>query len=109
MSDIGMTNSVTEIMSQEVPCPDPECGGRAFPEQDGDHIYYECEDCGFNFGYERAPQPAVTGDAQGACSIGVPESIRRAASKHMENAMAGLDDLQPLPAETPVSLTKKRA
>lgn len=105
MSDSGLT----EIRSQEVPCPDPDCGGMGEPDQDGDHLFYECKECGYQFGWDRVPQPAHVGDgAGGSCQIGVPESVRRAASKHMEGAIAGLDDTLPLePPSTPVTLTRK--
>ncbi len=73
-----------------VRCADPECSGAAEPEQDGEHAYYECADCGYVFGFTRtspALQPA------GACAVGVPEDIRRAASQPMTNAVAASSPL----------------
>lgn len=64
-------------VDEPVPCHDPECaeaGGMADPESDGELRYYACTSCGFEFGYELAAQDA------GACQLGVPEEIRRAAS-----------------------------
>jgi rubredoxin len=57
-----------------VPCHDPECGGTAEPESDGELRYHACTTCGYEFNYEQASQDA------GACQIGVPEDVRRAAS-----------------------------
>lgn len=102
MTDNMMTNSVVEIASQEATCPDPECRGVAEPDQDGDHIFYECQSCGYQFGWEKAPAPAITGDSEGSCSIGVPESVRRAAAKFSDNALDQLDK------STPVSITRKK-
>jgi len=60
-----------------VPCLDPECaerGGMAEPESDGDLHYYACTICGYEGGYEQAVP------AEGNCSLGIPEKVRRAAS-----------------------------
>lgn len=58
-------------------CGDPECSGQAEPEQDGEHCsYWACPECGFEFGYELMSPDSD----EGACQIGVPENIRRAAS-----------------------------
>lgn len=63
-------------VDEAVRCGDPECEleqPSAQPEADGDLRYYACR-CGFEFGFERdAPQ-------EGACSLGVPEDVRRKAS-----------------------------
>lgn len=67
-------------------CADPECGGLAEPEQDGEHRYLECTCCGYAFGWERVETVAV--NPEGGCSVGIPETIRRAASTAMENALA---------------------
>lgn len=96
-----------ETLSQLVYCVDPECldpatGVRSIaePEQDGDHLFYECVTCGFAFGWEKKPQTVAT---EGSCAIGVPEDIRRAASAGMDAAMtAGLS-----PTEKPVTLGRK--
>jgi hypothetical protein len=64
-------------VDEPVPCFDPECaedGGMGFPEADGDLRYYACPECGMEFGYEQVRQDA------GACQIGIPEEVRRAAS-----------------------------
>ncbi len=72
----------------EQPCGDPECGGVATFEQDGDHCtYWACEECGFEFGFEMLAQ---TDDS---CQIGVPEQIRRAASMPAQRV---LDDGKPI-------------
>ncbi len=73
-------------------CADPACNGRAEPEQDGDHTYFECPECGYAFGFTRLSTVAVQQD--GACAVGVPEDLRRAASQPMTNALAAS---QPLP------------
>jgi hypothetical protein len=75
-------------MSGVAQCGDPECGGTATLEQDGDHCtYWACEECGFEFGYELISQQDET------CQIGVPESIRRQASAA---ANAVFDDGKPI-------------
>jgi hypothetical protein len=61
---------------EPVSCADPECPEpqpSAQPEADGDLRYYACA-CGMEFGYEVARQDA------GACQLGIPEQVRRAAS-----------------------------
>lgn len=73
------------IKAESVRCADPECSGRAEPEQDGDHTYFECEECGYAFGFTRLETVAVQPD--GACSVGVPEDLRRAASQPMTKAL----------------------
>lgn len=80
------------LKADTVPCNDPGCRGRAEPEQDGDHTYFECLECGYAFGFTRLETVAVQRD--GACAVGVPEDIRRAASLPMTNALAAS---QPLP------------
>lgn len=89
----------TPIESQTVPCFDPSCPGTGEPEQDGEHLYYTCSDCGNDFGWERAPQPTAI-DADGACAIGVPADLRRAASAGMEQALGVVG--------TPVSIGRKK-
>jgi hypothetical protein len=72
------------INAESVPCADPQCRGRAEPEQDGDHLYFECITCGYAFGFTRSEtvlHPANT------CAVGVPEDVRRAASQPMTNAL----------------------
>lgn len=72
--------------AETVPCTDPGCGGQAEPEQDGDHIYYECLTCGYTFGFTRTENLLV--QPGGACAVGVPEDVRRAASQPMTKALA---------------------
>jgi hypothetical protein len=74
------------ISSDSRPCSDPSCNGRAEPEQDGDHTYFECVDCGYCFGFQRVETVAV--NRAGHCSVGIPEDVRRAASQPMTNALA---------------------
>lgn len=62
------------LIEGEQPCPDVDCGGVAEPEVDAGYSYYECGECGFQFGYARMDQPDET------CALGIPEAIRRAAS-----------------------------
>jgi hypothetical protein len=76
-------------MSLVVLCPDPECGGECEVEQDGDHRYFECIECGYSFGYERQLQDLTTD----TCAIGVPIEIRQRAMGE--------------PTSVPVTLTKK--
>lgn len=78
------------------PCPDPECGGTAEPEQDGDHLYFECTRCGYAAGYHKAEQPTLAANQSGHCSVGVPEAVRRAASAAMDNALTAASTLGPL-------------
>ncbi len=65
-------------VDEPVSCGDPECPElqpSAQPEADGDLRYHACA-CGFEFGYEMAGQD----EDAGACSLGVPEAVRRRAS-----------------------------
>jgi hypothetical protein len=72
------------INAESVPCADPECGGQAEPEQDGNYLYFECA-CGHTFGFTRSETVLV--DPTGACAVGIPEDVRRAASQPMTNAL----------------------
>lgn len=74
-------------------CADPECleenGPRmAEPEQDGDHSYYICTVCGYEFGWGKVQSQTMAVEQDGSCQVGIPETIRRSASAGMENAMA---------------------
>lgn len=80
------------ISRDSVRCNDPACGGRAEPEQDGDHTYFECVECGYAFAFQRVETVAV--NPEGRCSVGIPEDVRRAASQPMTNALAAS---RPLP------------
>lgn len=82
---------MTATSAEAVACKDPACPGLAEPEQDGDHTYYECDLCGYSFGFERAETVAVNPD--GACSVGIPESVRRVASQPMTNVLAAQPQL----------------
>lgn len=80
------------IKADSTPCADPGCRGRAEPEQGGDYTFFECETCGYAFGFTRTGNALA--NSNGACAVGVPEDIRRAASQPMTNALAAS---QPLP------------
>ena len=68
--------SETQVDDGVRPCANPECHNEGVEvEQDGDHLYFECEECGFAFGWTR-----LSDQPEGNCSIGVPESVRRSAS-----------------------------
>ena len=75
---------------EDVACRDPSCGGRAEPERDGEHQYFECIECGMTFGYERVSTDTETN----TCAIGVPNEIR-------QRAMG-------TPQAVPVTLTKRK-
>lgn len=91
-----MSQHLVETRAEERRCPDPDCGGLAEPEQDGDHKYFACVDCGFEFGWERVETSILAEDADGNCSVGVPASVRRAVS--------GIGQPQEPPVPKPVSL-----
>lgn len=74
------------INAESVACKDPECRGRAEPEQDGDHTYVECVQCGYAFGFQRVSTPSL--NPGNTCSVGIPEDVRRAASQPMTHALA---------------------
>jgi len=59
----------------------------AEPEQDGEHCYYSCPTCGYLFGFSTA-RLSLTAQNDGACAVGVPEDVRRAASAPMRNVLA---------------------
>jgi tRNA(Ile2) C34 agmatinyltransferase TiaS len=73
------------IKAESVRCADPQCGGRAEPEQDGDHLYFECTDCGYAFGFSR--METALQQSTGTCAVGIPEDVRRAASQPMTDAL----------------------
>ena len=86
--------AVQESSQQAKPCP--ICGVLAEPEVDGDLRWWECEDddCesgGHQWGWERWLQPK-----DDACSLGVPEDVRRAASRPMEAAQSQERQSQPI-------------
>lgn len=78
---------------EDIACGDPECAEANSPlltaevEVDGDHKYHVCIECGYNFNYQKVEGSGVADDA---CSIGVPESIRKIASAAPEGAIANL-------------------
>lgn len=63
--------------------PCPECGELTEPEQDGDHRYFDCQDCGVEFGYSRMETTVLDADGH-SCSAGVPDEIRKAFSRPPE-------------------------
>lgn len=85
----------TQIDGRECPI----CGEMAEPEIDGDHRYWEClsDECeagpGYAWGYERVEEGTRV---EGSCSIGVPESVRKAASAPMESVIARERQAQPV-------------
>ena len=48
------------------PCRDPDCLGEAIQEQDGDHSYWDCQECGYCFGYE------IVEMGEDTCAVGIP-------------------------------------
>lgn len=83
------------ISRDSVRCTDPECSGRAEPEQDGDYTYHECLECGYAFGFQRIE--TLVANPADHCSVGIPEDVRRAASRPMTKALTAS---QPLPLLT---------
>lgn len=74
-------------------CADPECGGTAEPEQDGDHRFHECRSCGYAFAWHRVTD---TGDAStDPCSAGIPENVRRTASGFAQQVLAEQGKTEP--------------
>jgi hypothetical protein len=71
-----------EDLTEERPCANPDCDEEQVePETDGDVRFWECESCGYAWGYERLSEATKI---EGSCSLGVPESVRRAASGPVE-------------------------
>jgi hypothetical protein len=91
-----MSELETDLV-QDKPCFDPECAGTAEPDKDGDHMYWTCGLCGSEFDYERVGQNPEAG----ACSIGVPESVRQRFSNEPTWE-------PPEPEATPVTLGPRR-
>lgn len=61
-------------VDEPVPCRDPDCaeqGGVGEPDGDSETRFYVCNECGYEFGFQRVKQ----GDS--TCQIGVDESVRR--------------------------------
>jgi hypothetical protein len=78
--------TISQVTTDARPCANPECDNQEVePEQDGEHLYFECEECGYGFGWEKIEEGVRL---EGNCSIGVPESVRRASSAGMEGAIA---------------------
>lgn len=81
-------------IDESVACFDPECvdeaGTRSLaePEQDGEHAYHHCPECGNDFGFRRVRPQSVAVDSAGTCAVGVPEHVRLRASAAMEGAIA---------------------
>lgn len=82
-----------EDLTEELPCANPDCDEEAVePETDGDVRYWECGECGYAWGYERLSEATKI---EGTCALGVPESLRKAASAPAEGALrkSGVVDL----------------
>lgn len=76
--------AVEQWSAQARPCGDPDCGGVAEPEGDQELWYYVCDECGYEFGWEKVGTEIAE---VGGCSRGISEDVRRAASAPMEAAM----------------------
>jgi hypothetical protein len=77
---------VIEDLADERPCANPECDNEAVePEADGDVRYWECLECGYAWGYERLEERTRI---EGACSLGISENVRRAASAPAEGYLS---------------------
>lgn len=88
--------TITQVESEERPCP--LCGVMAEPEADGELRYWvceneECEAPYYEWGYEKIEEGVRL---EGNCAIGIPESVRRAASAPMEGAIAKERQAQPV-------------
>lgn len=70
--------------AQSRPCGDPDCEGVAEPEGDQELWYYVCDECGFEFDYQKVTTEVVSVEG---CSRGIPADVRRAASAPMERAL----------------------
>jgi hypothetical protein len=104
--DTAFAASVTERQDEQRPCFDPDCGGIAEPEQDGEHCkYWSCADCGNDFGFERLQPNVITEDADGTCQVGIPEAIRRSASQGMTKAIS--EEAARAPVEIGLTIGKK--
>lgn len=96
-----------------IPCPDTECfvtedvmwsrpdlkvGDRspAEPEYDDTHQWKECVTCGYQTAYVQTDAVSVGGGGD-SCQVGIPESVRRAASSHAEKAIAKQAASAPVP------------
>lgn len=82
-----------ESYEQNRACPDSDCPGTAEPVEEpqggpGSVLrYFVCGTCDMEFGYELAAGEA---SAAGACSLGIPEGVRRAASVPPEGSQVFL-------------------
>jgi hypothetical protein len=88
-----MSDELLEMVGDTVPCRDPECIGTAEVEVDGDHRFYVCEACGFEFGHKKSEGTSLNSDN---CGIGVPESLRRRASAATQSAIQQEERAQPV-------------
>jgi hypothetical protein len=74
-------SDITELQTDARLCPvcpdEMDCETLVEPEIDGDHRYYECQVCGYAFGWSRVSDGVKV---EGSCAIGVPESVRKTAS-----------------------------
>lgn len=79
--------TISQVESEERECP--LCGVLAEPEVDAELRYWVCEneDCEvplYEWGYEKIEEGVRV---EGNCSVGIPESVRRASSAPMEKAL----------------------
>lgn len=73
-----------QVQADARACANPECENPMVePDTDGEVSYFECEMCGFAFGYQKLPGMRI----EGSCALGVPEQVRKAASAPYEKAV----------------------
>jgi hypothetical protein len=61
--------------------PDACPGSTCEVERDGDHEYWECEECGYAFGHRLAEETGgLRISSADSCQAGIPEEVRRRAS-----------------------------
>lgn len=92
---------VTEVVLEYLLSINPDCllkiGQRspAEPEGDDTHQWKECVTCGYQTGWVQIDAVSVGGSGE-SCQVGVPESVRRAASSYAEKAISQRDQGAPL-------------
>ena len=65
------------LVFTDTPCRDDECEGIAEQEKDGDHLYWICNECGFEFGYTKAPAVLTNSlGEEGTCQMGLTPGQR---------------------------------
>ncbi len=60
-------------------CTDPGCAGIAELDTDGEIGFYDCQICGYTFGWHITRERIIP-KSDGACAVGITEAVRRAAS-----------------------------